>query len=257
MTFRYHPDVVFILSIPLFPGKCCRQCAEHGIIRKKEEKTGHFSVWNHSDLLKIVPRESLERGLVRMEFDAFSVGRPGGLLSRSDIKLLICYLLRSVKEPLERQHLAGILQDNSLANYFEVVDISEELVAQGHLSAEKAPDGDVLLHVTERGRETAQELELSLPLTVREKAVKAAVRLLSRLRLEKENRVAIEDTSDGCYVTCHVSDGKQELMSLRLLVADHLQAQTVKEQFLENPARVYQGVLALQTGDYTLFSQLF
>ena len=192
-----------------------------------------------------------------MEFDAFSVGRPGGLLSRSDIKLLICYLLSSIPEPLERQHLAGILQDNSLANYFEVIDISEELISQGHLTARKGPDDSVLLSVTDSGRETAEELELSLPLTVREKAVKAAVRLLSRLRLERENRVEIEDAPDGCYVTCHVSDGKQELMSLRLRVADRLQAETVKEQFLENPARVYQGVLALQTGDYSLFSQLF
>ncbi|MCI8496814.1 MAG: DUF4364 family protein [Clostridiales bacterium] len=192
-----------------------------------------------------------------MEFDAFSVGRPGGLLSRSDIKLLICYLLSSIPEPLERQHLAGILQDNSLANYFEVVDISEELVSQGHLSVSQGPNGDVVLSVTGSGREAAKELELSLPLTVREKAVKAAVRLLSRLRLEKENRVEIEEAPDGCHITCHVSDGKQELMCLRLLVADRLQADAVKEQFLSNPARVYQGVLALQTGDYSLFTSCF
>ena len=57
-------------------------------------------------------------------------------------------------------------------------------------------------------------------------------------------------------VTCHVSDGKQDLMTLTLLVGDRMQAEAVREHFLNDPTRVYQGVLALQAGDMDSFADL-
>ena len=38
-----------------------------------------------------------------MEYDAFTGGvAPGGLRSKSDIRILICYMLKSVNAPLSR-----------------------------------------------------------------------------------------------------------------------------------------------------------
>ena len=45
-----------------------------------------------------------------MEFDAFTGGvEPGGLRTKNQIRILICYLLSSVDAPLSRQDIIGIM----------------------------------------------------------------------------------------------------------------------------------------------------
>ena len=56
-----------------------------------------------------------------LEYDAFDEGiEPGGLRSRNEIKVLVCYLLKSIEQPISKQLINEILQENSLANYFEI-----------------------------------------------------------------------------------------------------------------------------------------
>ena len=46
-----------------------------------------------------------------MQFDAFTGGvEPGGLRSQSDIRLLICYMLASVQEPLSKEDIVMVLR---------------------------------------------------------------------------------------------------------------------------------------------------
>ena len=73
-----------------------------------------------------------------MEFDAFTGGiAPGGLRSKSDIRILICYLLKSVNAPLSGEDIINILQEKSLANYFEANDALSSLVALGNVRREE------------------------------------------------------------------------------------------------------------------------
>ena len=47
-----------------------------------------------------------------MEFDALTAGvKPGGLRSKQDIKLLICYLLSSIPQGLSKTDLINVLQE--------------------------------------------------------------------------------------------------------------------------------------------------
>lgn len=55
-----------------------------------------------------------------MEYDTFTAGvGPGGLRTKNDIRVLLCYLLASVNVPLHREDILSILQEYDLANYFE------------------------------------------------------------------------------------------------------------------------------------------
>ena len=50
-----------------------------------------------------------------MEYDAFTGGvAPGGLRSKSDIRILICYMLKSVNAPLSGDDIIKVLQKNPL-----------------------------------------------------------------------------------------------------------------------------------------------
>ncbi len=77
----------------------------------------------------------------------------------------------------------------------------------------------------------------------------AAEELLARIRREQENTVEMEKNGLGCQVTCRIGDEKAPLMTLKLSVADDLQAKLIREHFLDQPELLYRSVLAVLTGD--------
>jgi len=86
-----------------------------------------------------------------VEFDALTAGvKPGGLRSKQDIKLLICYLLSSIPQGLSKTDLINVLQDNNLANYFEVASAFDELLKQGNLT--EAQEEETFYTVTASGK---------------------------------------------------------------------------------------------------------
>ena len=126
-----------------------------------------------------------------MEYDAFDAGiELGGLRNRDDIRLLVCYLLKSVDSPMTRQMLNEAMQEDGLANYFEVGQAIEELLKTANITADILGDDEVI-SVTQKGREAAEMLQTSLPRTVRERAVNSAIRLITKARVERENKIEI------------------------------------------------------------------
>ena len=101
------------------------------------------------------------------------------------------------------------------------------------------------LIITDKGKKNSETLEHDIPFTVREKAFNAAVRLQTRLRRERENKIQIDRVEKGCNVTLSVVDADDEIMSVKLFVADYDQALAVKERFLEDPVRIYSNIVAL------------
>ncbi len=175
-----------------------------------------------------------------MIHDAFSAGvEPGGLYSGDEIKVLICYLLMHVSEPLNRDIVSDVVVGGGMANYFETGAGLEELIALHNVEEEE----DGTLRLTATGRQAAEALTARIPLSLRERSVSNAHRLLARRRRERENPVTIERYAEGCMVTCTINDAGMPLMSLKLWVADNAQAKLVKERFIDDPSALYKMVL--------------
>ncbi len=183
-----------------------------------------------------------------MEFDAFDAGiELGGLRSRDDIRLLICYLLKSIDAPMTRQMLNDSMQEDGLANFFEVGQAIEELLKTGNITADILDDEEVIT-VTEKGREAAELLQTSLPRTVREKAVNSAIRLTTRAKVERDNKIEVKKEEDGGYtITFTLFDRGTELMKLSIYVVDSLQLETVKQNFINDPVKVYSSIITSLT----------
>ena len=181
-----------------------------------------------------------------MNHDAFSAGvEPGGLYSSQEIKILICYMLAGVDEPLPRQSVLEIIATGGMANFFEAGAAIDELIRLHNLT--EGEDGR--LYLTEDGRQAASTLSGMIPFTLRERSVQAALKLLTRMRREKENRVTVKKLEHGRLVTCEIQDAGQPLLSFSLRVADDLQAGLIRERFLEDPTLIYSSLIALLTGD--------
>ena len=181
-----------------------------------------------------------------MIHDTFPDGvEPGGLYNSQEIKILICYMLMGTGEPMPRQTVLEIISGNGMANYFETNSALDELVRLGHASEKE--DGAVEL--TDTGRQIAGTLSGMIPYALRERSVKLALMLLTRIRRERENSVTIEKLDHGCNVTCTINDDEHPLLSFTVRVADQLQAQLIRENFLNNPILLYQSLLAILTGN--------
>ena len=190
-----------------------------------------------------------------MEYDAFSAGVSlGGLRSKDDIKLLICYILSNVERSLSRSDILSALLQNNLANYFEINNAFSDLIENENIVED--PQNPNLYTVTESGQVISAQLHSSLPISIRDKALKAALNLLSKVKRETENNALICKVDSGYNLKCNISGGNIDLLSFSLYVPDKLQADFVKENFLKNPNIIYECMLALLTQDKVLAGKI-
>lgn len=186
-----------------------------------------------------------------MKFDAFAAGiEPGGLRNTKEIRILICYLLVSVDSPFRKEDIIDILQENGLANYFEITTALSDLIDKGSIVIKNG-----LCTPGESARVIANQLDATIPTAVRQRTLTAALQLLSRMKREEENAVEITHTNNGYQVNCHISGGDMELMSLSLYVPDLQQANLVKLNFQQDPDIIYRAMLAAVTKDQKMMAE--
>ena len=181
--------------------------------------------------------------------DAFDAGvEPGGLHSQHEIKILICYMLAGVREPMPRSAIPQILCEQGMANFFDVTAAIDELIELNNL----VETDEGMLTVTETGREAASTLETLIPYTLRTRSVAAALRLLTRRRNERENQAIIAPAETGYTVTCTVGKAEHPLLTFSLLVGDERQAALVRDRFLDDPLLLYRTTVAVLSGGATM-----
>lgn len=183
-------------------------------------------------------------------YNAFDAGvELGGLKNSADIKVLICYLLKSIGKPLTRKNMIDAITGNGIANYFEVNQGLSDLVKTECLASQGTLENQTFT-LTQRGADVAETLESNLSINVRRRAVRETLSLLTRLRRESENKIEIDRLEDGGYsVSFTILDGEDKLMQLQLYVADMFQAEQLKNNFLEDPAGLYAMILSRLAGE--------
>ena len=183
-----------------------------------------------------------------MAFDTFDEGIvPGGMRSKYEIRILICYPLNSIKEPVSKEIIVDSICEESLANYFETSSCFDDLIEKGNI-IEEGSDGDIKTYtVSENGVMIANQLDTILAYTVKEKAYDCAINLLAQKKKERENSVEIVKTDMGYNVNCKISGGNLDLLSFSIFAPDMPQAQIIKKNFYENPTTFYKVILAMLT----------
>lgn len=180
------------------------------------------------------------------EFDAFGAGvQPGGLRNKNEIKILVCYMIKTLDQPITKNQLIDVVQGQGLANYFELTQAISELLSQGSITTKMIDDVEHLC-VTEMGKQVSVELETDIPKSVKEKAIRSAVKMLTIAKNERENNIDIipADSGSGFYVSFTMEDETDIMMQLSVYVADREQAEMLKKNFLTDPTRVYSTILS-------------
>ena len=185
-----------------------------------------------------------------MAFDTFDEGVTlGGVRSKNEIKILICYLLSCVKENMDKELVVQAITIDELANYFEVSAAFDDLIKNGNIKESEIVDGTQTYELTDNGQMIANQLESILSYTVKEKAYVKAIQLLGEKKKRRENSVDIKKTENGFDVICKISGGDMDLLSFTLYAPTFEQAMVMKKNFFDNPSTVYKVMLALMTKD--------
>lgn len=180
-----------------------------------------------------------------MDSDGFRAGvSPGGLYNKDDIKLLICYIFANINNGISKGDIIEIFQKNSLANYFEVNTAFSDLIENGHIKCAEEKEN---YYITESGKLISEQLDVDLPISIRDKAISSALNIIAQIRRETENTATIKKVENGYNVICSVSGGATNLMSICVYVPDLMQANLVKKNFHENPEIFYRCIIALAT----------
>ena len=186
-----------------------------------------------------------------MTFDTFDEGiNLGGIRSKTEVRILICYLMTTIKQPMSKETVVEALLEKGLTNYFEASSCFDDLLKGG--SIKELDNNPRMYQITDNGRLISNQLENSLVVTVKERAVECALALLEKEKKEKENKVIIEKLENGYNVKCIISGGDMELMSVSLFLADSEQAKIVKKNFYKNPQLIYKVMLATMTRNNSL-----
>ena len=171
--------------------------------------------------------------------DAITAGvNPGGLQSRTEIRVLICYILSNSREPLPLERVKERLHFDGIANYFETAYAISDLEESGNITVSENADGKKLYVANEETKSIAEALGTSVPFSVRERSMDIVKEIISRRKNERENKVLIENTESGMYITCSIMDNDFELASIKLLIPDEDTGKAIKENFLKNPVEL-------------------
>lgn len=168
----------------------------------------------------------------------------GFIHEKLDIKILILYILRRLPYTVEPETLQELCQCDGGVGYFDYSDCPSELVDTGHVI--KDEEG---YRITEKGTRNADTVESSLPFSVRTRASKLLAPVADRLSRASMLTARHESGENGCMVELAMSDGKGEVMHLRLLCAGEDQARRIEKSFRRRAEGIYQDIAALLTAE--------
>lgn len=175
--------------------------------------------------------------------EAFTAGvKPGGLTDDTQIRILLCYLVKTAG-PLTRDTLQGALLQEQLVNYFEFVDALADVEKQQLVTVNEEEQ----FVITQKGSTVADTLALDLPRTVRESAIRAVMQIQSWRHKAAMNRARVEEEDGEFTVWCAIGDLGSDVFRLQLAMPDRLTAETIKNNFTAHGSEIYSKLMDMLT----------
>lgn len=176
----------------------------------------------------------------KMRFDAFMANvKDGGLRSVSSIYMLVCYIVANMNKRVSAATIIEAVDGAMIANYFEISDAVAKLLKTGTIME----NDDEMLYMDEQDIEEIALIEKELPLTIRQRSIKACQKVIARETYQRDNKVISEKVDGGYKVHLKVSDNTTDFMNLELFAVNESQAELIKDKFISDPAAVYETLI--------------
>ena len=142
-----------------------------------------------------------------------------------DTKILILYVLRRLPRPVDAQTLAELCSFDNGVSWFDYADCLAGLVDTQH----------------------GEAAETSIPYSVRIKANRLLEPVAEKMRRDAMIDTGHENAPGGIITRLSLSDGKGEIISMRLLVPDEDTSEGIEEFFRTDAEGIYQQIIEILT----------
>ena len=166
--------------------------------------------------------------------------RFGFIHEKLDIKILILFILRRLPGYVSRETLQDLVQCDGGVGYFDFSDCLSELTENGLVL-----EGEDGYAVSEKGAYNGEQVESSLPYSVRKKAEKLLAPEAERLRRLAMLTAEHEVTDGQCKVTLAMSDGMGEIINMTLLCSGEEQAKRIERNFRHKAEKIYGDIVSM------------
>ena len=178
------------------------------------------------------------------------------LTEKSDIKIFILYLLTQLERPLDYVTLHDICVQDEFVNQFNFVEEFYELLDMKALEMKTEENGEELVHLTRKGRETAETMKDRILPEILDHAVRSALQLISFKARGLTAHSTIEEAGGGKYVlTCKIGGQDGDHMETKLVLESLRQAERMRINFDERSEFIYRGIMALLSGNMNYLAE--
>ena len=179
-----------------------------------------------------------------MENNAITAGvRVGGLTDRTEIKILLCYLLAELKQPITQNQLIECVCGQELVNYFEMQSALQHLLDNNFIKEDE--NG---FSIMPEGKDIARQLESVVSTTVKRYAYTMALNILQYEALKKQHKVTISPVDGGGYnLHCSIEDDNFTIFSIDILMPDEKSAEYAGQQFILKGQDMFKCMLGIMT----------
>jgi hypothetical protein len=178
------------------------------------------------------------------------MSRHGFIRDKLQIKYLILFVLKQLKEPVSFSQLTEMAMCDDAMDYFEFSDAAMELVKSEHVREIPDGAGSPLYFITEKGRETADVCEGSLPYSVRMAAQRSILSAVSKMHRDASIKTEIHEEDGHPVFSCSLKDDTGVILTLSLATVTRSQATMLESNYKHNAEQIFNAVLSALLADY-------
>ena len=162
-------------------------------------------------------------------------GNFGFIHEKLEIKILILFVLRHLREPASFDVLTNLVMCEDGISYFDYAECVAELVSTEHLALS---DGNYSL--THKGARNGETAESGLPYSVRANAeANTSAYRIAKIRNAMIKTSRAPTPEGGVSVNLTLSDGVGDILAVQLFAANNKQAKGLENGFKKNAEDVY------------------
>lgn len=158
----------------------------------------------------------------------------------NDVKVLIIFTLQQLDRPIPTKYLTDIFLSSDLVEYFTLAQALNDLEETGHIAIDK---NEGLTVLTRLGYEASTELYKQVPIYFREKAVSAAIELLTKIDMEAGVITTTKKLESGYLTSCTIKEGDNTLLDLSLYSPTKEMSDIIENKFKKNYSLIYKNII--------------
>lgn len=172
------------------------------------------------------------------------------LTKKTDRKLFILYLMYKIGYPLDFSTINDITCIDGIISGFDFAECFSELLNAGNVTEVRSEKGD-LYKLSERGVNIVEALYNSLIPSLREQALKSAMKLLSFRNTGRITTQRVETDSENGQrrLILTVEDDNGIQFALTLAVDEVGVMDKMQNNFNKRPEEIYRAIYGLLAGD--------